>query len=237
MSKDQKVAIVTGASQGLGAGIVESYRKRGFAVIANSRNLKPSSDADVVAVPGDIGNRDVAKQLVETAISRYVRVDTLINNAGIFIAKPFTQYTVEDMDRVFRTNLHGFFHVTQFALEQMLKQERGHIVQITTTLVRQAIAGLDVGLTMLTKGGLEAVTRGLAIEYAKQGIRVNAVAPGIINTPMHDPQAHDFLGGMHPMGRMGEISDIAKAVMYLEEADFVTGETLNVDGGQQAGRW
>jgi NAD(P)-dependent dehydrogenase (short-subunit alcohol dehydrogenase family) len=237
MSNEQKVAIVTGASQGLGAGIVQAYRKLGYAVVANSRNIKQSDDAAVVAVAGDIANRELAKELVDTAISRFGRVDTLINNAGLFIAKPFTEYTVEDLANMYSTNIHGFFHVTQFALEEMLQKNNGHIVQITTTLVHQAISAVPTGLALLTKGGLDAVTRGLAIEYATRGIRVNAVAPGIIKTPMHAPENYEFLNGLHPMGRMGKVDDIANAVMYLEQADFVTGETINVDGGQHAGRW
>lgn len=237
MNHPQKVAIVTGASQGIGAGIVDAYRKAGFAVVANSRNIKPGSDDGVIAVPGSINDRDVAKQVVTTALDRFGRIDTLINNAGIFIGKPFTEYTVEDFTNVLNVNLAGFFHITQLALEPMLAQQRGHIVQITTTLVRQAIAGAPTGLATLTKGGLDAVTRGLAIEYAKSGVRVNAIAPGIIKTPMHPQQTHEMLGTMHPMGRMGEISEIVEAAMYLERAGFVTGETLSVDGGQHAGRW
>jgi len=232
-----KVAIVTGASQGLGAGIVQAYRKLGYAVVANSRNITPSSDDTLITVAGDIGDRATARKIVDTAIERFGRIDTLVNNAGIFISKPFTDYTVEDYTQALHVNLDGFFHITQAVLPHMLRQERGHIVQITTTLVNQAIAGVSAGLASLTKGGLDAATRGLAIEYAKQGIRVNAVAPGIIKTPMHAPETHDFLAQLHPMGRMGEIEDIVEAVLYLERAGFVTGETLNVDGGQHAGRW
>ncbi|MEK6345961.1 MAG: SDR family oxidoreductase [Burkholderia sp.] len=237
MSNQQKVAIVTGASQGIGAGIVEAYRKRGFAVVANSRNIQQDADEDVIAVPGDIGDRDVARHLVKTALDHFGRIDTLINNAGIFIGKPFTEYTAEDFTNMLHVNLAGFFHITQLALEPMLAQQHGHIVQITTTLVRQAIAGAPTGLATLTKGGLDATTRGLAIEYAKRGVRVNAIAPGIIKTPMHPEPTHEVLNGMHPMGRMGEVSEIVEAAMYLESAQFVTGETLNVDGGQHAGRW
>lgn len=237
MTNQQKVAIVTGASQGLGAGIVQAYRKLGYAVVANSRNIKQTDDADVVAVTGDIANRELAKKLVDTAIDRFGRVDTLINNAGLFIAKPFTEYTVEDLANMYSTNIHGFFHITQFALEEMLKKNSGHIVQITTTLVHQAISAIPTGLALLTKGGLDAATRGLAIEYATRGVRVNAVAPGVIKTPMHAPESYDFLNSLHPVGRMGEVDDIANAVIYLEQAGFVTGETINVDGGQHAGRW
>jgi NAD(P)-dependent dehydrogenase (short-subunit alcohol dehydrogenase family) len=237
MSNEQKVAIVTGASQGIGAAIVKRYRDNGYVIVANSRNIKPSSDDGVVAVPGNIGDRKVAEQVAKTAVERFGRIDTLINNAGIFIGKPFTEYTLDDFRNVIDVNLAGFFHITQLAIGQMLKQGGGHIVQITTALVDQPLSDVPAGLAGLTKGGLDAVTRGLAIEYAKQGIRVNAVAPGIIKTPMHAPATHAFLNGLHPIGRMGEIDEIVDAVLYLEHAGFVTGETLRVDGGQHAGRW
>lgn len=233
----QKVAIVTGASQGIGAGVVAAYRKHGFAVVATSRNIQPSTDQDVLAVAGDIRERAVAERVVAAALERYGRIDTLINNAGIFIGKPFTEYTEDDFRNMVEVNLAGFFHITQLTLPHMLAQRSGHIVQITTTLVHQAIAGADAGLAMLTKGGLDAVTRGLAIEYAKTGVRVNNIAPGIIKTPMHPEATHAALAGMHPMGRMGEVSEIADAILYLENAAFVTGQTINVDGGQHAGRW
>jgi NAD(P)-dependent dehydrogenase (short-subunit alcohol dehydrogenase family) len=235
MSKIEKVAIVTGASQGIGAGIVKAYRDLGYAVIANSRNIKQGNDGHVIAVAGQIGEREVAARIVDTAIERFGRIDTLINNAGIFISKPFTDYTTDDFRDVLDVNLAGFFHVTQLAVPHMLKQQRGHIVQITTALVDQPSSSVPAGLASLTKGGLDAVTRGLAIEYAKQGIRVNAVAPGIIKTPMHTPETHEFLGNLHPMGHMGEIADIVDSVLYLERAGFITGETLHVDGGQHAG--
>ncbi|TDU32681.1 NAD(P)-dependent dehydrogenase (short-subunit alcohol dehydrogenase family) [Panacagrimonas perspica] len=237
MSKEQKVAIVTGASQGIGAGLVEAFRRNGYAVVANSRNIGPSSDEGVVTVAGSISDRGVAERVVATAIERFGRVDTLINNAGIFVAKPFTDYSVEDFQRVLDVNLAGFFHVSQFAIAQMLKQKRGHVLQITTSLVDQPLSDVPAALASLSKGGLDAVTRGLAIEYAKRGVRVNAVSPGIIKTPMHPPEAHGFLDALHPVGHMGEIQDIVDAVLYLERATFVTGETLHVDGGQHAGRW
>lgn len=236
MSNDQKVAIVTGASQGIGAGIVRAYREAGYAVVANARGIQPAADDGIVAVPGDISDRSVADRVAKTAIARFGRIDTLVNNAGIFIGKPFTDYTVEDFEKVVAVNLGGFFHITQLALAQMLRQGHGHIVQITTSLVDQPIAGAPTGLATLTKGGLDAVTRGLAIEYASQGIRVNAVAPGIIDTPMHAPETHGVLAGLHPLGRMGTVGEIADAVLYLERAGFVTGETLRIDGGQHAGR-
>ena len=234
---EKKVVIVTGASQGIGAGVVAAYRERGFAVVATSRNIQQTSDQEILAVPGDIRERAVAERVVAAALDRFGRIDTLVNNAGIFISKPFTAYTADDFRNMVDINLAGFFNITQLTLPHMLKQRAGHIVQITTTLVHQAIAGADVGLALLTKGGLDAVTRGLAIEYAKTGVRVNAVAPGIIKTPMHPVETHAALAGMHPMGRMGEISEVVDAILYLENASFVTGETINVDGGQHAGRW
>ncbi|HEY4253533.1 MAG TPA: SDR family oxidoreductase [Roseomonas sp.] len=237
MSNGQTVAIVTGASQGIGAGIVRAYRDQGYAVIANSRGIAPSAEDGIVTVSGNISDRDVAARVVGTAIERFGRVDSLVNNAGIFIGKPFTDYSLDDFRNMLEVNLAGFFHVTQLALAEMLKRRSGHIVQITTTLVDQPIAGAPSGLASLTKGGLDAVTRSLAIEYAQAGIRVNAVAPGIIRTPMHPAATHAALAGLHPIGRMGEVEEIAEAVLYLERAGFVTGETLHVDGGQHAGRW
>lgn len=233
----KKVAVVTGASQGIGAGVVAAYRKLGFAVVATSRTIQPSTDQDIVAVPGDIRDRAVAERVIAAALDRFGRIDTLVNNAGVFISKPFTEYTADDYRNAVDINLTGFFNITQLALPHMLAQRSGHVVQITTALVHQAIAGVPAGLAFLTKGGLDAVTRGLAIEYAQTGVRVNAVAPGIIKTPMHAPDTHAALAGLHPMGRMGEIADIVDAVLYLEHAAFVTGETINVDGGQHAGRW
>jgi NAD(P)-dependent dehydrogenase (short-subunit alcohol dehydrogenase family) len=233
----KKVAIVTGASQGIGAGVVAAYRRKGFAVIANSRHIQQGADDDVVAVAGDVRDRQVADRIVQTALDRFGRIDTLVNNAGLFIAKPFTEYTAAEFKDVMAVNVEGFFNITQPTLVQMIKQGGGHIVQVTTTLVHQAIAGVPAGLALLSKGGLYAVTGGLAIEYAKTGIRVNAVAPGIIKTPMHPPENHAMLSSLHPVGHMGEVSDVVDAILYLEDAPFVTGQTLNVDGGQHAGRW
>jgi NAD(P)-dependent dehydrogenase (short-subunit alcohol dehydrogenase family) len=235
MSNQQKVAVITGASQGIGAGLVKAFRDRNYRVVANSRSIKPSSDPDVIAVAGDIGDRAVAERIVKEALSRFGRIDTLVNNAGIFVAKPFTAYTAEDYADVLSVNVNGFFHITQLALAEMEKQGSGHIVSITTSLVDHAIDGVPSVLASLTKGGINAATKSLAIEYAKRGIRVNAVAPGIIKTPMHTPETHAALAGLHPVGRMGEISDITDAVIYLDSAGFVTGEILHVDGGQSAG--
>ncbi|MDC3959788.1 SDR family NAD(P)-dependent oxidoreductase [Polyangium jinanense] len=239
MSK--KVVIITGASQGIGAGLVEGYRKKGFRVVANSRSIKPDAfggDPDVLIVDGDVGHPETAKKIVDAAVATFGRVDTLVNNAGIFIAKPFTEYTAEDFSRKIHVNVAGFFYVTQAAVTQFLKQgEGGHIVSITTSLVNQPIKGVPSVIASLTKGGIDAATRSLAIEYAASGIRANVVSPGIIKTPMHAPETHATLDGLHPLGRMGTIDEIVQAVLYLEDAGFVTGETLHVDGGQHAGHW
>ena len=235
MAANQKVVVVTGASQGIGAALVKAYRERGLRVVANARNILPSADEGVLAVAGDIGDRAVAERVISQGIARFGRIDSLVNNAGIFVAKPFTQYTAEDYRAVLSTNLAGFFHVTQLAIAQMERQQSGHVVSITTSLVDSANSNVPSVLASLTKGGIDAATRSLAIEYAKRGIRVNAVSPGIIKTPMHPPETHATLAGLHPVGRMGEMADIVDAVLYLESAAFVTGETLHVDGGQAAG--
>lgn len=235
MNNQQKVAIVTGASQGIGAALVQTFRDRNYRVIANSRSIKPSADPDVIAVAGDISQRAVAQQLVAEAMARFGRIDTLVNNAGVFLAKPFGAYTLEDYTNVQLVNLDGFFHITQLAIEEMEKQGSGHIVSITTSLTDHAIDGVPSVLASLTKGGINAATKSLAIEYAKRGVRVNAVSPGVIKTPMHAPETHGFLAALHPVGRMGEMSDIVDAVIYLDTAGFVTGEILHVDGGQSAG--
>lgn len=235
MNTQQKVVIVTGASQGIGAGLVKAFRDRNYRVVANSRSIKPSSDPDVATVPGDIADRAVAQRIVSEAISRFGRIDTLINNAGIFVAKPFTAYTAQDYADTIAVNLNGFFHITQLAVAEMEKQGSGHIVSVTTSLVDHAIDGVPSVLASLTKGGLNAATKSLAIEYAKRGIRVNAVSPGVIRTPMHAPETHGALAGLHPVGRLGDVSDVAEAVIYLDNAGFVTGEILHVDGGQSAG--
>jgi NAD(P)-dependent dehydrogenase (short-subunit alcohol dehydrogenase family) len=235
MNNSSKVAIVTGASQGIGAGLVQAFRDRGYRVVANSRSIKPSNDPDILAVPGDIADASVAARIVRESVEKFGRLDTLVNNAGVFIAKPFTQYTVEDYANAIAVNVGGFFHITQAALAEMEKQGSGHVVSITTTLAEHAVDGVPSVLANLTKGGLNSATKSLAIEYAKRGIRVNAVSPGIIKTPMHAPETHDFLAALHPVARMGEIADIVQAVLYLDTAGFVTGEILHVDGGQSAG--
>jgi NAD(P)-dependent dehydrogenase (short-subunit alcohol dehydrogenase family) len=235
MGQEQKVVIITGASQGIGADLVKGYRDRNYRVVANSRSIKPPSDPDVVTVAGDVSDPATAQRIVSTAIERFGRVDTLVNNAGIFIAKPFTDYTEEDYASILAVNLGSFFRITKLAAAEMLKQGSGHIVQVTTSLVDHANSNVPSVLASLTKGGLNAATKSLAIEYAKKGIRVNAVAPGVIKTPMHAPETHEFLANLHPVGRMGESRDIVDAILFLESASFVTGEILHVDGGQSAG--
>jgi NAD(P)-dependent dehydrogenase (short-subunit alcohol dehydrogenase family) len=230
---ERKVAIITGASQGIGEGLVAGYRERNFRVVANSRSIRQPSDPDILAVAGDIADPRTAERIVSQALERLGRIDTLVNNAGIFIARPFTEYSDEDYAKILAININGFFHVTRRAARQMLRQESGHIVQITSSLDEHASS--SVVLAALTKGGLNAATKSLAIEYASKGIRVNAVAPGAIKTPMHAPGTHDVLAKQHPIGRMGEVRDIVDAVLYLEGAAFVTGEILHVDGGQSAG--
>lgn len=237
MNAVRKVAVVTGASQGIGAGLVQGFLDKGYQVVANSRSIKAEKSADLLAVAGDITDPAVAVRVIEAAVERFGRVDTLVNNAGMFVAKPFTEYTADDFNNVLTLNLGGFFYVAQQAMRQMLAQHSGHVVNITTTLVEQPVKAVPSALASLTKGGLDAVTRSLAIEYADQGIRVNAVAPGIIDTPMHQSETHSFLASLHPMGRLGKVTEIVEAVLYLDSAKFVTGETLHVDGGAHAGRW
>ncbi len=235
MSTSQKVAIVTGASQGIGAELVKGLRKRDYRVVATARTIKPSDDPNLLTVAGDIADPATARRVISEALARFGRIDTLVNNAGIFVAKPFTAYTAEDYAAVTSVNLAGFFHITQLAIAEMEKQSSGHIVSITTSLVDHAIDGVPSVLASLTKGGLNAATRSLAIEYAKRGIRANAVSPGIIKSPMHAVETHKALDALHPLGHMGEMSDIVNAVLYLDSAPFVTGEILHVDGGQSAG--
>ncbi|MEV1173842.1 SDR family oxidoreductase [Nonomuraea sp. NPDC049784] len=230
-----KVAVITGASQGIGAALVTAYRKLGYAVVATSRSIGPSDDPMVRTVAGDIAASSVGASVVGEALDAFGRVDTLINNAGVFVSKPFTEYTDEDYELVTGVNLRGFFETSQRALDVMLAQGSGHVVNITTTLAEYADSSVPSALAALTKGGLNAVTKSLAIEYASRGIRVNAVSPGVIRTPMHPAETHEFLAGLHPVGRMGEVHDIVDAIVYLETATFVTGEILHVDGGQSAG--
>jgi NAD(P)-dependent dehydrogenase (short-subunit alcohol dehydrogenase family) len=235
MSTQQKVVIITGASQGIGEALVKAYRDRDFRVVATSRSIQQGGDPDVLAIAGDIADPATADRVVQEALAKFGRIDTLVNNAGIFTAKPFTEFTADDFAANIGTNVAGFFHISQRAAAEMLKQGSGHIVSITTSLTDHALSNVPAVLASLTKGGINSATKALAIEYATRGIRVNAVSPGVIKTPMHAPETHDFLAALHPVGRMGEIRDIVDAVLYLESASFVTGEILHVDGGQSAG--
>ena len=235
MTNTQRVAVITGASQGIGAGLVSAYRKLGYAVVANSRTIGDSDDPMVLTVPGDVSRRGVGLRIVDAAMERFGRIDTVVNNAGIFIPKPFTDYTDEDYDAITGVNLRGFFEVSRAAVDAVLSRKGGgHLVNISTSLVDQANSQVPSALASLTKGGLNAVTKSLAVEYASRGIRVNAVALGVIRTPMHDPSTHEALAKLNPTGRLGEIDDAVDAVLYLENAPFVTGEILRVDGGQSA---
>ncbi|WP_420346991.1 SDR family NAD(P)-dependent oxidoreductase [Pelagibius sp.] len=237
MAETSKVALITGASQGIGAALVAGLRAQNYRIVANSRRIDPSTDPDVVTVRGDVADPATARSMVDAALDRFGRIDTLVNNAGVFVSKGFVDFTAEDYAAVAATNLTGFFHVSQQALAVMLRQGSGHIVSMTTSLADQPIAGVPAALNALTKGGLNAVTRSLAIEYAQTGVRVNAVSLGIIDTPMHADGDHGFLAGLHPIGRMGDVDEVVEAVRYLDAATFITGEVLHLDGGAHAGRW
>jgi NAD(P)-dependent dehydrogenase (short-subunit alcohol dehydrogenase family) len=234
---DEKVAIITGASRGIGAGLVEAYRKHNYRVIANARTMTESPHPEVVTVAGDIADPRTAERLVIEAVMRFGRIDTLVNNAGIFMPKPFIYYTTDDYDLVTSVNVLGFVQITQRVITEMLAQGGGgHVVNITTTLAEQAHSATPSALTALTKGGLAAVTKSLAIEYAAHGIRVNAISPGVIDTPLHAGiDAFAAYAGMHPQNRIGAVADIVHGALYLEMAPFVTGEVLHIDGGQSAG--
>jgi NAD(P)-dependent dehydrogenase (short-subunit alcohol dehydrogenase family) len=231
----RKVALITGASRGIGAGLVAAFRRAGYAVVATSRSIAAAGEHDLLTVQGDIADEATAQGVAAQAVARFGRIDTLVNNAGLFIGKPFTDYTPEDFAAITSVNLAGFFHITQRCIRQMVAQGGGHVVNVTTSLVDHADSGRPAALTALTKGGLAAVTRSLAIEYASRGVRVNAVALGVIATPEHDPASYAGMAGLHPLGRLGEVDDVAGGVLYLEQATFVTGEVLHIDGGQAAG--
>lgn len=236
MTTTPRVALITGASQGIGEGLVAGYRKLGYAVVATSRTIGDHHDPDVLTIAGDIARPGVGARVVDAAVERFGRIDTVVNNAGIFIAKPFVEYTDEDYDAITGVNLRGFFDVSRAAVAQMLHQgDGGHLVTISTTLVEHANSAVPSALASLTKGGLNAATRALAVEYATRGIRSNAVSLGIIRTPMHEPSEYEALAKLHPVQRVGEIDDVVDAVLYLENAPFVTGEILHLDGGQSAG--
>lgn len=234
-AEPRRVAVVTGASRGIGAGIVSAFREAGYAVTGTARVMPPSDEPDLLTVEGDIADAETARRVVDRTLDRFGRIDCLINNAGIFIGRPFTDYTPDDYLAVTAVNLTGFFHVTQLAIRRMVAQGGGHVVNITTSLVDHASSERPSALTALTKGGLAAVTRALAVEYASRGVRVNAVSPGVVRTPAHDASSYEDLAGLHPMGRVAEIGDVVDGILYLERASFVTGEVLHIDGGQAAG--
>jgi NAD(P)-dependent dehydrogenase (short-subunit alcohol dehydrogenase family) len=235
-SAADRVAIVTGASQGIGAGLAAGFRGAGYAVVATARTMAPSSDPGVTTVSGDITDAETAERVVEQALDRFGRIDSLVNNAGVFIGKAFTDYTADDYAAITSVNLAGFFWMTQRVIGPMVAQGSGHIVNITTSLVDHADSTRPAALASLTKGGLAAVTRSLAIEYASRGVRVNAVSLGVIKTPLNDAASYEGLAARHPLGRLGEISDVVDGILYLERATFVTGEILHIDGGQTAGQ-
>lgn len=232
-----KVAIITGGSQGIGVGLVTGYRGRGWAVVATASTITPSQDPGVVTVAGDIADPGTAGQVVGAALDRFGRIDTLVNNASVFISKPFTDYTAADYVTAVGVNLTGFFWVTQRAITEMATRYGGHVVNISATIAEVADSGTPAVLAALTKGGLAAATRSLAVEYAAYGIRVNAVSAGVIQTPVHLPESYDGLGGrLSPLGRAGQVSDVVDGVLFLESSPYITGEVLHIDGGQIASR-
>jgi NAD(P)-dependent dehydrogenase (short-subunit alcohol dehydrogenase family) len=232
---DRRVAIITGASRGIGAGLAAAYTSAGYAVVGTALTVESSSAPNCLMLPGDIGQAETAERVVQKALEQFGRIDTLINNAGIFIGKPFIEYTADDYTEMISVNLTGFFHITRLVIKEMLGQGGGHVVNMSTSLVEHPDPRTPSALASLTKGGLEAVTRSLSTEYAKLGIRVNAVALGIIKTRLEDPASYASLVDRHPLGRVGEVSDVVDAILYLEGAGFVTGEILHVDGGRAAG--
>jgi len=237
-----KTIVITGASQGIGAGLVNTFAERGYNVVATSRSVSRSSkipaSEKVVRVDGDIADSATARKVVETALSRFGRIDALVNNAGIFFAKPFVDYTLDDYRKLAATNVEGFLHLTQLVVRQMVEQKNGgSIVSITTPLISHPIAGMPVSVAMITKGGIEAASKNIAMEYARDGIRVNTVAPGVVDTPLHKDNPKDFLKTLSPMNSISSAQEIVDAVVFLTEAPHITGEVLNVDGGAHLGRW
>ena len=234
---DRRVAIITGGSQGIGAGLVAGYRQRGWAVVANALTIRQSEDPDVLTIGGDIAKPATADRIIGGALERFGRIDTLVNNAGVFVSKPFTDYTAEDYALVVGVNLTGFFWLTQRVIAEMVRRYGGHVVNISAALAEVASSSAPSVLAALTKGGLAAATRSLAVEYASRGIRVNAVSPGIIQTPVHPPESYEGLGGqLPPLGRAGQVSDVVGGILFLESSPYITGEVLHIDGGQIAGR-
>src|SRR5882757_7977321 len=241
-SKEHQTAIVTGASSGIGLGITQTLLERGYRVVANSRTISKSKDlkpsADFVLVDGDIGKKDVAVKVAEAAVRHFGRIDLLVNNAGIYIPKPFTDYTPEDFEMMISTNVAGYFFVTQQVVAQMRKQKSGHIVSISTTLADQPLAGAPISLPVITKSTIPAFSRALAMEYVADGIRANTISPGVVNTPMHANHDHEYLKTLHPIPRLVEVSEIVDALLYLQSAPMVNGENIRVDGGAHAGaKW
>ena len=236
---EKKTAIITGASGGIGSGLVDAFLKEGYNVVGTSLNPGRSLTASpsLVLVDGDIGKQETAVNAVEAATANFGTIDVLVNNAGIFFAKPFTDFTTEDFTALFSTNLLGFLYITQLSVKQMLKQKSGSVITISAALADNPIAGVNASVPMITKGGLNTITRHLAIEYARQGIRFNAVAPGVVDTPLHKDGSRDSLKKLQPMGSIGAVKDIVDAVLYLTQAEQVTGEVLHVDGGAHVGKW
>jgi NAD(P)-dependent dehydrogenase (short-subunit alcohol dehydrogenase family) len=236
METDRKVAIITGGSQGIGAGLVSGYRGHGWAVVASARTISPSEDPDLLTVAGDITDPATADRIADAALDRFGRIDTLVNNAGVYISKPFTDYTAADYARITGVNLAGFFWLTRRVIAEMATRYGGHVVNVSATLAEVASSAEPSALTALTKGGLAAATRSLAIEYASRGIRVNAVSPGIIQTPVHPAESYEGLGDrLVPLGRVGQVSDVVDGILFLESSPYITGEILYIDGGQSAG--
>jgi len=240
-SNHKQTVVITGASSGIGLGLTKAFLNQGFNVVANSRGITTAGTLtptdDLMLIDGDIGQVSTARNLLSSAVERFGRVDVLINNAGIFVPKPFVEYTPDDFERVISTNLAGFFYISQEAARNMRQNGGGQIITISTTLAQQPVSGVNAALTSLTKGGLNSVTRGLAIEYAAEGIRVNAIAPGIVDTPMHKSADHETLKRLHPIRRLATVQEIVDAVLFLVRASFITGEVLYVDGGAHAGKW
>jgi NAD(P)-dependent dehydrogenase (short-subunit alcohol dehydrogenase family) len=241
MMKTPKTVIVTGASQGIGANLVKTFVVRGYQVVATARNMQKSGfqmSNQLALVDGDIGEASTARSIFETAVEKFGGVDILVNNAGIFFTKPFTDYTIDDFRKLISTNLDGFIHLSQLVVGEMLKQQKGgSVVSITTSLAEHPIAGVTASVPMITKGGIEAISKNLALEYAREGIRFNCVAPGIVDTPMHQDDPEDFLRTLSPMGSISDAQEIVDAVVFLAEAPHITGEVLHVDGGAHLGKW
>ncbi|HJV22063.1 MAG TPA: SDR family oxidoreductase [Holophagaceae bacterium] len=245
MNDKKRTAVVTGGSSGIGLGVVQGYLERGWNVVATSRTIDKArmqaaglpDSPRLRVVAGDVGEAATARKVVDEALEAFGSLDVLVNNAGVFISKPFTDYTAEDVERLLATNVHGFLHLTQLAVARMREQGGGSVITVTASIAEQPIAGVPAAVPILTKAGLNAATKALALEYATENIRFNAVSPGIIETPMYGPEAHGFLRGLQPVGRMGRVEDVVDAVMYLTDAPFVTGEILHVDGAMTAGRW